>query len=170
MSSTLDVVMHTGQINLRARAKSAIKAVEKELDLKLPQIPNTSACNAHHLILWLSPDEWLLLTEYSKAQALASKLQVSMLKQPVAITDVSDNRVRLILKGKHCISVLQQGAALDVEALKPGDVVQTLFAKTQMIIQCVSSEEYHLFVRTSFKSYTEQFLQFAMQAKVTAKT
>ena len=152
-----------GQINIRATAPKTIKALESHLGLSFPKNPNTSTNSDNQTLLWLGPDEWLLLTDYVRAQDTTTALKNCIASHPGAVIDVSDNRVCLSLKGPHSQDILQSGTAINIPLLNTNDVVQTRFAKTQMIIHCLKPFSYQLFVRTSFKAYTEAFLKNAAE-------
>ena len=152
-----------GQINIRAVAPSTIQALESHLGMPLPKAPNTSMASETQTLLWLAPDEWLLLIDYAKAHQTTTALQTCIAEHSGAIINLSDNRVQFTLSGPDSHTILQQGTAIDIPKLKPGDVVQTLFAKTQMIIHCVAPLSYQLLVRTSFATYTENFLKRAAE-------
>jgi sarcosine oxidase, subunit gamma len=147
-----------GQINIRAVAPSTIEALESHLGMLLPKKPNTSTASETQTLLWLAPDEWLLLTDYTQAHQTTAALKACLSEHSGAIINLSDNRVQLTLSGPDSHARLQQGTAIDIPKLNPGDVVQTLFAKTQMIIHCLAPLSYQLLVRTSFETYTETFL------------
>ncbi|MCH9756241.1 MAG: hypothetical protein K0U37_03475 [Gammaproteobacteria bacterium] len=166
MSDAIQIAPLIGQINIRVIAPSTIRALEAHLDMSFPKTPNTSTYSNNQTLLWLGPDEWLLLTDYANAHQTTATLKACIDQHPGAVIDVSDNRIRFTLSGPDSHTILQQGTAINIPTLNPGDVVQTLFAKTQMIIHCLTPFSYQLFVRTSFKSYTEAFLKHA--AKMSA--
>ncbi|MCR9192241.1 MAG: hypothetical protein NXI01_06225 [Gammaproteobacteria bacterium] len=165
MSNAIQTLEHIGQINIRAVSTKTIQALEDYLGMSLPQTPNTSTSSSTQTLLWLSPDEWLLLTDYASSHQTTLDLKTCIAEHSGAITNVSDNRVRFLLSGLESHKILQHGTAIDVPKLNPGDVVQTLFAKTQMIIHCLEPCHYQLFVRTSFKDYTETFLTDCIQTQ-----
>ena len=50
------------KINLRGKSRDFITKIGKELSIITPVDPNTSSSNEKLSLLWLSPDEWFLLS------------------------------------------------------------------------------------------------------------
>ena len=88
-----------------------------------PVEPNTTAEVDGATVLWLGPDEWLVLgaTEADFPDAAAA-------------VDVSANRVAFELSGDDAADVLAQGCALDLDRFEPGRCAQTLLARAQVIL------------------------------------
>lgn len=111
-----------------------------------PLEPNTSACD----VLWLGPDEWLVLggreAEYADA---------------AAAVDVSAARVVLELAGDDAREVLAQGCSLDLRpaSFGPGRCAQTLVARTEAILHCAGDDAIRLLVRPSFAPYLRTWLE-----------
>ncbi|MDF1758386.1 MAG: sarcosine oxidase subunit gamma family protein [Legionellaceae bacterium] len=159
MSNEIQLSPPIGQINIRARSNKAIEIIESNLGMPLPKSPNTSSNSKDKNILWLGPDEWLLLIDYEDSYKITETLLSCISKDAGAVVNVSDNRVGFILTGPDSESILQQGTSIDISRLNESDVVQTLFSKTQMIIYYIGVNKFQLFVRTSFKDYTYKFIQ-----------
>ncbi|MDF1677650.1 MAG: sarcosine oxidase subunit gamma family protein [Legionellaceae bacterium] len=163
MSNVIKLHEPIGQINIRASTPETIQMLESHSTLSFPKAPNTSSKTKTQALFWLGPDEWLLLTDYATSYKTTTALKACIAGYSGAITNVSDNRVCFTLSGADSHMILQQGTAINIKALNPGHVVQTLFAKTQIIIHCMKPYHYQLLVRTSFKAYTEAFLERAAQ-------
>jgi heterotetrameric sarcosine oxidase gamma subunit len=88
-----------------------------------PLEPNTTARLEGRLVLWLGPDEWLVLgaTEADYPDAAAA-------------VDVSANRVAFELAGDDAPDVLAQGCSLDFDLLTEGRCAQTLLARVPVIL------------------------------------
>ena len=88
-----------------------------------PVEPNTTAEVDGRAVLWLGPDEWLVLgaTEADFPDAAAA-------------VDVSANRVAFELSGDDAADVLAQGCSLDLDRFEPGRCAQTLLARAQVIL------------------------------------
>jgi sarcosine oxidase, subunit gamma len=115
-----------------------------------PAEPNTAADLDDRLVLWLGPDEWLVLggTEADYADAAAA-------------VDVSANRVALELAGEDAAAVLAQGCSLDLEVMPPGGCAQTLLARAQVILYRPASDAFGILVRPSFAGYLREWLRDA---------
>ena len=118
-----------------------------------PVDPNTTAVVAGRLVLWLGPDEWLVLGGREEDFPGAA-----------AAVDVSANRVALELSGPAAASVLARGCPLDLDAsaLAPGACAQTLVGKAQVILHRPASERFTLLVRPSFAPYLRAWLRTAI--------
>src|SRR5262245_11756408 len=88
-----------------------------------PTEPNTTAGIDGRTVLWLAPDEWLVL-DGNEAD----------FPDAAAAVDVSANRVAFELTGAGAADVLAQGCALDLDRFEPGSCAQTLLARTQVIL------------------------------------
>ena len=50
------------KINLRGKKREFFTAVGKSLDMILPIEPNTSSSSSKLTSIWLSPDEWMIIS------------------------------------------------------------------------------------------------------------
>ncbi|MEH6403422.1 MAG: sarcosine oxidase subunit gamma family protein [Sneathiella sp.] len=162
----LDEVYAASQINLRGNPEDPkfLEDVEKILGFALPLTPNTTATNGVSKILWLGPDEWLIVL-VKAAEDIVQKLNGLSDAHHVSVVDVGANRVVVELKGPHCIDVLMKSCEMDFHASVsgPGQVVQTLLAKSQAIIERVEEEHFHIYIRNSFAHYVVEWLIDAYQ-------
>jgi heterotetrameric sarcosine oxidase gamma subunit len=111
-----------------------------------PLAPNTCTDTE----LWLGPDEWLVLNATEADFALAC--------------DVSANRAVLELSGPDARTVLATGTPIDLRELQPGRCAQTLLARTQVILQCTTTDTFRIFVRPSYANYLRAWLEDACAA------
>jgi sarcosine oxidase, subunit gamma len=145
------------QLNLRLDpAGAAARRVAEQLGAQLPSQPCTSLRAAGCELLWLGPDEWLLLTEAH----LESQLRQAVEGEHAAITDVSAQRTLLSLTGPAARELLAKGCSIDFHpSVSPaGTCVQTLLAQTGIIIVVRDEQDYLLLVRQSFADYLAAWL------------
>jgi sarcosine oxidase, subunit gamma len=118
-----------------------------------PVEPNTAAEADGKTVLWLGPDEWLVLGG-----------RVEDYAQAAAAIDVSANRVVLELAGPEAAEVLSGGCALDLDpgAFPPGRCAQTLLARAQVILLRREPGRWWLLVRPSFAPYLRAWLLDAL--------
>jgi sarcosine oxidase subunit gamma len=118
-----------------------------------PVEPNTTAVVNGWTVLWLGPDEWLVLgaTERDFADAAAA-------------VDVSAGRVAFELAGDDAHLVLARGCSLDLdpEVFTPGRCAQTLLARAQVILDRPDETTFRILVRPSYASYLRAWLGDAM--------
>ena len=131
----------------------------------LPIEPNTVHGGADAAVLWLGPDEWLVVGPPDGESALQSQLQDALRDQAgrVAIVDVSANRTTLELRGPRVRELLEFGCPIDLHprAFGRGRCAQTLLARANVLIWFVTDEPepvYRLLVRPSFAAYVAAWL------------
>src|SRR5690349_20953260 len=90
------------QVNLRMPGKGpAADAVGLELGTPLPVEPNTVAGAGELSVLWLGPDEWLVVGGGDE-----SRLRAAAGDHPVSIVDVSAQRTTIRVAGPSARDVL----------------------------------------------------------------
>jgi sarcosine oxidase subunit gamma len=115
-----------------------------------PVEANTTAELEGRLVLWLGPDEWLVL---GAAEADFPDAD--------AAVDVSANRVALELSGDDAAEVLAQGCSLDLDGFDSGRCAQTLLARAQVILYRPDAATFRILVRPSFVNYMRAWLRDA---------
>jgi len=106
-------------------------------------------------VLWLGPDEYLVLGAPDGTEAaLREAITVG------AVTDVSAQRTTLRLAGPAARDVLEHGCAIDLhpKAAPPGTCVQTLFARTGIVLLVREAGEFTVLVRQSYAPYFAAWL------------
>ena len=113
-----------------------------------PVEANTTAEVDGRTVLWLGPDEWVVLggSEADFADA-------------AAVVDVSANRVVFELAGPGGAEVLATGCSVEVE---PGRCAQTVLARAQVILFRPEPERWWILVRPSFAPYVRAWLEDAL--------
>jgi sarcosine oxidase subunit gamma len=155
------------QLTLRGNAdeKTFVDGVKRALGVALPTKANTVNSKGEIDILWMGPDEWLILAPEGEATRLMSTLKVMLSDQLIALVDVSDNRTMLTLSGSASWDVLNKGAHLDFHprSWKKGMIAQSTYGRAQVIFwQSGNEPEFRLLVRNSFAEYLATFLMDAM--------
>ncbi|WP_426504497.1 sarcosine oxidase subunit gamma [Dactylosporangium sp. McL0621] len=115
-----------------------------------PATPNTFVTEGERRVLWLGPDEWLVL--HPRGTEDGSTL------------DVSDTRVGFAVRGPQARSVLAHGCALDLHpaAFPVGSCAQTMLARAAVVLMLVADEPvFWLLVRSSFARYVAEWLDDA---------
>ncbi|MEA5357965.1 sarcosine oxidase subunit gamma family protein [Amycolatopsis sp., V23-08] len=104
-------------------------------------------------LLWMGPDEYLVLAEPGRQ----AELEASLSRESDAVVDVSAQRVTVQLTGSHARDVLAHGCSIDLEMSPPGTCVQTLFARTGIVLM-VREDGFTILVRQSFSGYFKAWL------------
>ncbi|MCG0283553.1 sarcosine oxidase subunit gamma [Streptomyces sp. PSAA01] len=152
-------------VNLRVDpASEAAVRIEKSLGAPLPrQCGHTTASDAH-TVLWLGPDEWLVLSQ-ADGTAVVAELGAALGADPGSVVDVSANRTTLELSGPAARQVLEKGCPLDLHprAFGPGHAVSTTVGPVAVLLwQVDGAPTYRLFPRSSFAGYLARWLIDAM--------
>ncbi|WP_321345124.1 sarcosine oxidase subunit gamma family protein [Breoghania sp.] len=155
------------QINLRGdpKDKAFLDAVEGTLGCPLPLEPNRSVTGEGITILWLGPDEWLVLGAPSAEDALVAKLRDALSAFHCAVTDVTGNRALFRLSGVPARLLLAKGCSLDLHpsVFGPGQCAQTLVVRAGVILHQVDdAPTFDLMPRRSFAEYLWGWLDDAM--------
>ena len=140
------------QVGLRVATGSAAAArVEALLGAPLPVEPDTAAAG----VLWLGPDEWLLvdrdLTEAQLGEALGGD---------GAAVELSANRCAITVEGEDARDVLSSCCSLDLHprAFGPGRCSQTLVAGVPVVLEATAGDAFRLLVRPSFAAHVRGWL------------
>lgn len=142
----------------------AAAAIGDVLGTPLPARCGEVAAAGAHSVLWLGPDEWLIVSESPAADllpALAGRIQ----GQHAAVVDVSANRTILELDGPSARRVLEKGCPIDLHprAFGPGRAVTTTLARIPLVLWQTGEHSYRLLPRSSFSAYVATWLLDAMR-------
>ncbi|MBO6946879.1 MAG: hypothetical protein JJ855_02775 [Rhodospirillales bacterium] len=168
-------IPYRGLINIRGdvKDKNFVDAVQKAVKLSPPVDPNTvSGKPTTTRIMWLGPDEWLVITKPEGAEramnALWKNLKVDGLH--ASVTDSTHARTCIEISGPRAREVLQKGCALDLHPSKfaPGQCAQTIVSKVGvMLIHTATARNgdptYELYALRSFSTYLWTWLEDASQ-------
>ena len=93
---------------------------EKILKTTLPIKPNTYTNNGKIKILWLGPNEWLVVDENpNKNNELISKLENINNQEKSSITDISENRTVIRIAGRKLFTLLSKFLVLHLDQNLP---------------------------------------------------
>lgn len=123
------------------RAHSA-QAVETVLNLKVPKKIGATEGS----IACLGPDEWLLRAEASAAMPTGAGL-------PVAITDISERSICLIVEGPRASEILMAGCPLDLDQFAVGRATRTIYETVEIIIIRDAENRFQVEVWRSFSAW-----------------
>ncbi|MFF5302108.1 sarcosine oxidase subunit gamma [Streptomyces sp. NPDC013161] len=159
------------QVNLRLDPKgAAADAVGLALGLSLPLEPNTVVRAGELTVLWLGPDEWLVVGPPGTQRDVEQRIRAAAGDEHIAVTDVSAQRTTLLVSGACARELLAHGCPLDLHprAFGPGRCAQTTLARTQVVL--VARDEpgagFWVLVRSSFAGYLTDWLLDAAEEYV----
>ena len=130
------------KLNLRGKSRDFLSTIGKNINMILPIEANTSSSSDKYTSMWLSPDEWMIISNniidkennnYEIEELLFNKISKTNLG---SVTDVSDQFVLINLEGESVFDILSSGCAFNFNEFmqKKGAVTQTLLAQVDIII------------------------------------
>ena len=140
------------QLDVRAPAETAA-------ELGFPLEPNTVVADDDRDVLWLGPDEWLVVGAPGSAPSLLEELSAALGGLHASIVDVSANRAVIDLGGAARHELLSKGCGLDLHprSWRPGLCAQTLLARIPVLLY-ERGDVTRVFVRPSFASWLVDWL------------
>ena len=149
------------KLNLRGKKREFFTTVGKHLDMILPTEANTSSSSSKLTSIWLSPDEWMVVSnEKTKKDTnnydLEESLYISISKANLgAVVDVTDQFVMLELEGSKVYELFSSGSPFNFNEFKEkkGSSTQTLLNGIDVIILNKGINIVNLFVRRSFSEH-----------------
>jgi sarcosine oxidase subunit gamma len=151
------------QIDLRLDPKGpAAEAAGLALGAPLPLEPCTAVRSGDLAVLWLGPDQWLVVGPPGTQEDLEARLRKAAGEAHTSVTDVSAQRTTLLVSGPRARDLLAHGCSLDLHprVFGTGRCAQTTVARTQVVL--VAREEvragFWLLVRPSFAGYLADWL------------
>jgi len=151
---------------IKGKTREFISAIGKNLNMLLPTEANTSTSGETLTAFWLSPDEWMLISNetvnkdnntYEVEGGLITNISKTNLG---AITDVSDQFVMINIKGSKVFDLFATGSPFNFNEFKnkKGSVVQTILSHIDVIIHHNDMNEVNLLVRRSFSEHLYSWL------------
>ena len=122
------------KINLRIDTNNnSLATCSKILNIMLPTKPNTYTKKDYLKVIWLGPDEWLIINSEDN---LFLKLKDKLGDIEASVTDISENRTIIRISGEKIFTLLSKFLVLDLEK-NLGSVsscAQTLFVKVPILL------------------------------------
>ena len=112
------------KLNLRGKSRDFLTTIGKNINMILPMESNTSSSSDNYTSMWLSPDEWMVISNntvdkennnYKIEELLFNKISRTKLG---AVTDVTDQFVMIHLKGEKIFDLLSSGCPFNFNDFK----------------------------------------------------
>jgi sarcosine oxidase subunit gamma len=161
-----------GHINLRVDPGDAglTGAIERALECALPRKPNTFERTPAGLkVLWLGPDEWLVVTPEGGEEMLATALRRAVADGFAGVVELGSGQTVIEISGARAREVIAKGCPLDLHprVFGPGSCAQSRLARTLVTIaQVDGTPTFELIVRRSFADYVWRWLTDACRHPV----
>ena len=153
---------HLGKLNLRG-GDGIVPAVRKHTGCD--QLPgnNRTVTVGDRTLVWLAPDEYLLLCEAGQEGHLHSQLMIDLASVHAATTNVTDALCAISLRGPAVRQVLAKGCAIDLHpsVFTAGMCAQTMLSHAAVTLIAGESDRFTLICRTSFAAYVHDWLMDA---------
>ncbi|MDC0233511.1 sarcosine oxidase subunit gamma [Candidatus Pelagibacter sp.] len=155
------------KINLRGKKREFLTNIGKNLNMILPTEANTSTSSDKLTAIWLSPDEWMIVSNeivrkdnnnYELNEMLFSGISKTNLG---AVIDVTDQFVQLELKGENIFEIFSAGCPFNFNEFKEkkGATTQTLLNNIDVILHNKNKNVVNLFVRRSFAEHLWSWIE-----------
>lgn len=127
------------KINIRGNTNDTnfITNLEKILETSVPIEANTFNSNNKLKIIWLGPNEWLIeIYQIINFNKIILELKKTLNTQNTAITDITESKAILNLKGFNLYKLLSKFMIIDLDKVlnKRFAVAQTIFIKLPILI------------------------------------
>jgi sarcosine oxidase, subunit gamma len=136
---TISLAPPMARYSLRARQAQALETL---LGVKVPKKIGATEGG----IACLGPDEWLLRADAGTALPMGQGL-------PLAVTDVSERSICLIVDGPRAAEILATGCPLDLDHFAVGRATRTIFETVEIILIREAEDRFHVEVWRSFSSW-----------------
>jgi sarcosine oxidase, subunit gamma len=140
----------------------ALAAAAQVLGLEPPPTLR-SVAREEHALLWLGPDELLLLCPAGRGSAIGATLDRALQPHPHSRVEVSHRQLALSVSGRLATTVLNAGCPLDLdlEAFPIGMCTRTVLGKAEIVLWRLAPQSFHLEVARSFAPYVSLLLATA---------
>ncbi len=148
------------QIDVRCGTDAAAR-------LGFPLEPNTVAGDMVRGVLWLGPDEWLVVGLPGTGPGVLAQLDAALTGSHASVVDTSANRAVIHLTGSLRLDLLATGCPIDLDprgGWGPGRCAQTLFGRAPVLVQELVNAT-RIFVRPSFAEYVVDRLLAAAKVR-----
>ncbi len=156
-------VPFAAQVTVRVDPKSpAAERIGTALGVMLPNQPGEVATAGERSVLWMGPDEWLVVGPAGTAGDIQAAVNEAVADDHAAVVDVSANRTVLAVTGPKTRELLNKGCALDLHAtgFEANRCAQTMLARAGVVLVCWDTvcPSFWVLVRSSFARYLADWL------------
>lgn len=155
-----------GLLNLRGNAgdNTFVASVEQALGLSLPLAACTTNAHQDCRVVWIGPDEWMVITPLEQSAVLAERLRTALSGQHHATTDVTGGFFLVDLQGPQVRDTLAQGCPMDfhARAFAAQQAFGTHFYKVGLTLwMSAEPDHFQMLVRRSFIDHFWQLIDHA---------
>ncbi|MBB2752092.1 UNVERIFIED_ORG: sarcosine oxidase subunit gamma [Rhizobium aethiopicum] len=146
----LTVAPAASRVALRAPAGS-LAALSKALGLSVPTVPKTSGRAGARSVLWIGPDEWLVIDE-DGADLMTVLSGISAVH---SATDVSHRNLAIIVSGPGAEKTLAAGCPQDLSlsSFPVGAASRTILGKAEIVLLRTDKDTFRVECWRSFSDF-----------------
>jgi sarcosine oxidase, subunit gamma len=133
---TISLAPPMARFSLRARQGQALETL---LSIKVPKIIGATGGG----IMCLGPDEWLMRAPPGTSIPMGESLAI-------AVTDVSDRSLCLVVDGPRAASLIMSGCPQDLDRFAVGKASRTIYETVEIILIREAEDRFHVEVWRSF--------------------
>lgn len=157
---------HRCQIDLRGHSgdPAFVQAVAGVIGLNPPIEANTVVGTSELAVLWLGPNEWLIVAPPGAESIISNKLRAGLAGLHAAVIDVSEARTTIVVAGPHARDLLTKATSLDLHprVFGAGRCAQTGMAGTNVILWKIDeTPTFDIFVHNSYVEHLWTWLEDA---------
>ncbi|HEX7305463.1 sarcosine oxidase subunit gamma [Lentzea sp.] len=147
------------QLTVRASDPDVIRAMGDALGVAFPVVACTFTSGTGRFgdteVLWLGPDEFLVVAPPGLQGEIEEVSRGALGSARGSVVDTSAQRTTAVLEGPHARDVLAHGCSVDLHpsSAPAGTCVQTLLARTGVVLQVNGGDRFTVLVRSSFAGY-----------------
>ena len=155
----------TGMITLRSDLADAgvQKAVKSVMGAGVPETLAVTDADAGQ-ILWMSPDELMIVCAYDQADQVVADLIAALGKTHSMVVNVSDARAVFDLEGAATPEIIAKLAPIDMKSMQVGTVRRTRFAQIPAAFWMTSKDSARIICFRSVGEYMYNQLRNSAQA------
>ena len=155
-----------GMITLRGdlTSKTLQKAAAGVAGVAFPNV-RKAACDGERGLLWMSPDELMVLCPYADVTGNLAQLQTSLGSEHALAVNVSDARAVFRVSGASAREVMAKLSPVDLssEAFGPGDFRRSRLAQVAAAYWMRDDETFEIICFRSVAAYVFDLLKVAAQ-------
>lgn len=152
-------------VNLRVeRGSDAARGIEGVLGTGLPEKCGDVTGEGAHAVLWLAPDEWLVVSQEAP-ETLVGSLQPAAAGGRAQVVDVSANRTLVEVSGPAARDVLEKGCPTDLHPRVFADntAITTTLARVPVLLWKIDAHTFRVMPRASLAQYVAAWLLDAVR-------
>ncbi|PRC91971.1 sarcosine oxidase subunit gamma [Solimicrobium silvestre] len=130
-----------------------IQAIQDVLGIALPTTPSTFVPVNQGIVVWQTPDEWLVVCARAAHGNYLAKLTESLSTLHAQVADNSGGLTTVYVSGAKHVELLRHVGVYDFESITDGQAISTICHKANIVALRHDSEGIFVIFRRSFADY-----------------